>query len=121
MLTAHAAIAPLGWRVFVEVPLAEALAPLYAEALRTLALLVFGLIAATLVALVIARRMTSPIQAIAEGAERIGAGEFERRIELHTGDELEALAEQFNRMGADLQKSYAELEQRVRDRTAELS
>ena len=121
VLTAHAAIAPVGWRVFVEVPLAEAFAPLYGAALRTAGLLLFGLIAATLIALVIARRMTGPIQAIAAGAERIGAGEFERRIELHTGDELEALAEQFNRMGADLQKSYAELEQRVRDRTAELS
>jgi GAF domain-containing protein/anti-sigma regulatory factor (Ser/Thr protein kinase) len=121
VLTAHAAIAPVGWRVFVEVPLSEAFAPLYSAGLRTLGLLLFGLIAATLVALVIARRMTGPIRAIAAGAERIGVGEFERRIEIHTGDELEALAEQFNRMGADLQKSYAELEQRVADRTAELS
>jgi GAF domain-containing protein/HAMP domain-containing protein/anti-sigma regulatory factor (Ser/Thr protein kinase) len=121
VLTAHAALAPLGWRVFVEVPLAEALAPLYAEALRTLGLLLFGLIAATLVALVIARRMTGPIRAIAEGAERIGAGELDRRIEVRTGDELEALAGQFNRMAGDLQKSYAELEQRVADRTAELA
>src|SRR5947208_7639100 len=44
-----------------------------------------------------------------------------RRIDIHTGDELESLAQQFNRMAADLQKSYAELEQRVADRTAELS
>src|SRR4029077_5879449 len=34
VLTAHAAIAPVGWRVFVEVPLAEAFAPLYGAALR---------------------------------------------------------------------------------------
>src|SRR5205807_319120 len=81
----------------------------------------FGLIAATLVALVIARRMTGPIRAIAAGAERIGAGDLSRRIEIHTGDELEGLAQQFNRMAGDLQKSYAELEQRVADRTAELS
>jgi len=121
VLTAHAAIARVGWQVFVEVPLAEAFAPLYGAAARTAGLLLFGLIAATLVALVIARRMTGPIRAIAAGAERIGAGELDRRIEIHTGDELEALAEQFNRMGADLQKSYAELEQRVADRTAELS
>jgi len=121
VLTAHAAIAPVGWQVFVEVPLSEAFAPLYGAALRTAVLLAFGLIAATLVALVLARRMTGPIRAIEVGAERIGAGEFDRRIEIHTGDELEALAEQFNRMGADLQKSYAELEQRVADRTAELS
>src|SRR4029077_2988351 len=43
------------------------------------------------------------------------------RIDIHTGDELEGLAQQFNRMAGDLQKSYAELEQRVADRTAELS
>ena len=121
VLTAHAMIPQLGWRVFVEVPRSEAFAPLYGAAIRTLALLAFGLIAATLVALFIARRMTGPIHAIAEGAERIGAGDLGRRIDVHTGDELEALAQQFNRMAADLQKSYAELEQRVRDRTAELS
>src|SRR5947208_11445349 len=44
-----------------------------------------------------------------------------RRIDIHTGDELESLAQQFNRMAGDLRKSYAELEQRVADRTAELS
>jgi len=121
VLTAHAAIPQLGWRVFVEVPLAEAFAPLYGAALRTVVLLAFGLIAATLVALVIARRMTGPIHAIAAGAERLGAGDLGRRIEIHTGDEIEGLAQQFNRMAADLQRSYAELEQRVADRTAELS
>ena len=55
MLTAHAAIAPLGWTVFVELPLSEAFAPLYGAALRTGLLLVCGaLVAATL------RRCFSP-------------------------------------------------------------
>ena len=121
VLSAHAPIAPLGWLVFVEVPLREAFAPLYGAALRTGSAADLGLVAATLLALLLARRMTGPIHAIAEGAERFGAGEFGRRIEVHTGDELEALAGQFNRMAADLQKSYAELEQRVVERTAELS
>jgi GAF domain-containing protein len=121
VLTAHAAIPQLGWRVFVEVPLSEAFAPLYGAALRTALLLAFGLVAATLVALVIARRMIGPIRAIAAGAAEIGAGDLSRRIDIHTGDELESLARQFNSMAADLQKSYAELEQRVADRTAELS
>src|SRR5204863_9038161 len=58
---------------------------------------------------------------IAATAERIGAGDPSHRIDIHTGDELEGLAQQFNRMAGDLQKSYAELEQRVADRTAELS
>src|SRR5437763_13149845 len=121
VLTAHAAIPQLGWRVFVEVPLSEAFAPLYSAALRTVVLLVLGLIAATLVALIIARRMTGPIRALQQGAAQIGAGDLGRRIDIRTGDELEGLAQQFNHMAADLQKSYAELEQRVADRTAELS
>ena len=92
-----------------------------AAALRTGLLLALGLLAAALAALVLARRMTGPIRALQAGAAGIGAGELDRRIDIHTGDELEALADQFNRMAAICSKSYAELEQKVEERTAELS
>jgi len=121
VLTAHAAIPELGWLVFVEVPLQEAFAPLYGAAWRTALLLMVGLLVAALAALVLARRMTGPIRAVAAGAELIGMGQLDYRIDVRTGDELEGLARQFNRMAADLQKSYVELEQRVADRTIELS
>jgi HAMP domain-containing protein len=119
-LTAHAAIAPLGWTVFVELPLSEALAPLYGSASRTAALLAVALVLATSAALLLARRMTVPIRQLQAGAARVGAGELDRRIDIHTGDELEGLAGEFNRMAADLQKSYAGLEKKVEERTAEL-
>src|ERR1700722_9406828 len=99
VLTAHAAIAPLGWLIFVEVPLSEAFAPLYGAAWRTGIVLLFGLVAAALAALVLARRMTGPIRAIQAGAARIGAGELDRRIDIHTGDELEGLAGRVKGMG----------------------
>ena len=121
VLSAHASIAPLGWMVFVEVPLKEAFAPLYGAALRSAVLLGLGLAGATLVALFLARRMTGPIREMQEGAARIGAGDLDRRLDIHTGDELEALAHQFNNMAAGLQTSYAELEHKVEERTAELS
>src|SRR5437868_2088006 len=120
VLTAHAAIAPLGWTVFVELPLNEALAPLYGSMLRTAALLALALVLATLAALLLARRMTVPIRELQAGAARIAAGELDRHIDIHTGDELEDLAGDFNRMASDLQKSYANLEKKVEDRTAEL-
>ena len=121
VLTAHAAIAPLGWTVFVELPLSEALAPLYGSMLRTAGLLALALVLATLAALLLARRMTVPIRELQAGAARIGAGELDRHIDIQTGDELEDLAGDFNRMAADLQKSYADLEKKVEDRTAELT
>ena len=120
VLSVHAAIDPPGWLVFVEVPLQEALAPLYGSGLRTAALLAFGLGLAALAALVLARRMVVPIRLMQAGAARLGAGELNRRIEIHTGDELEGLAEEFNRMAGDLQKFYADLEKKVEERTAEL-
>ena len=71
--------------------------------------------------LVLVRRMVRPIHALGEGAARLGAGELSHRIDVHTGDELQALAEQFNRMGDQLQESYAGLERKVEERTRELS
>jgi signal transduction histidine kinase len=71
--------------------------------------------------LFLARRMVQPIQALQAGATRIGSGALDQRIEVHTGDELEALAEEFNRMTERLRDSYANLEQKVTERTRDLA
>jgi signal transduction histidine kinase len=121
VLTASAPIAPLGWTMFVELPVEEAYASLYA-ALQRLAIVLAGAsIFAVLAGIFLARRMVGPIQALRAGAERIGGGNFAQRISIKTGDELEGLADQFNDMGARLQESYADLENKVELRTAELS
>src|SRR6516164_4749716 len=121
VLSASAAIPKLGWLVFVEQPISEALAPLYASVLNTGLLLMLGLVVAILAGLLLARRMTGPIRELDAGAARIGAGALDHRIAVHTGDELEELAQRFNTMAADLQSSYADLEKKVEDRTAELT
>src|SRR5262249_58956952 len=69
----------------------------------------------------LARRMVTPIQALQEGAARIGAGDLGHRIEVRTGDELEALGKEFNRTAAQLEESYASLERKVEQRTRELA
>ncbi|MET3844721.1 ATP-binding protein [Bradyrhizobium sp. OAE829] len=120
VLTASAPIAPMGWTMFVELPVNEAYASLY-QALQRLALLLAAAsIVAVLAGIFLARRMVGPIQALRAGAERIGSGDFAQRINIKTGDELEGLANQFNDMGARLQESYADLEKKVETRTAEL-
>jgi signal transduction histidine kinase len=121
VLTASAPIAPLGWTMFVELPVEEAYASLYL-ALQRLAIVLAGAsIFAVLAGIFLARRMVGPIQALRAGAERIGGGDFAQRISIKTGDELEGLANQFNEMGARLQESYTDLENKVEQRTAELS
>ncbi|MCP3458972.1 ATP-binding protein [Bradyrhizobium sp. CCGUVB23] len=121
VLTASAPIAPLGWTMFVELPVEEAYASLYASLQRLAIVLLAASIFAVLAGIFLARRMVGPIQALRTGAERIGGGDFSQRISIKTGDELEGLANQFNDMGARLQESYADLENKVEQRTAELS
>jgi signal transduction histidine kinase len=121
VLTASAPISPLGWTMFVELPVQEAYASLYAALQRLAMVLVGASIFAVLAGVLLARRMVGPIQALRAGAERIGSGDFSQRISIKTGDELEGLADQFNDMGARLQESYADLEKKVEQRTAELS
>jgi two-component system NtrC family sensor kinase len=121
VLTASAPIAPLGWIMFVELPVEEAYASLY-QALQRLAIVLLGAsILAVLAGIFLARRMIVPIQALRAGAERIGSGDFTQHISIKTGDEFEGLAAQFNDMGARLQESYSGLEQKVEARTRELS
>jgi signal transduction histidine kinase len=121
VLTASAPIAPLGWTMFVELPVEEAYASLYAALQRLALVLAAASIFAVLAGIFLARRMVGPIQALRAGAERIGSGDFAQSISIRTGDELEGLANQFNDMGARLQESYADLESKVEQRTSELS
>jgi two-component system nitrogen regulation sensor histidine kinase NtrY len=73
------------------------------------------LVSATWWGLYIAKRITRPVQMLAEGARAIGAGQLDLRLEPETGDELGSLVEAFNMMAAELQTSKGRLEQSTRD------
>ena len=120
VLSAYAPVPQTNWRVFVEEPQSAVFAPLYDAILRTVFLLLAGVVISVFASLFLARRMVNPVRALRLGAERIGAGDLDARIEVRTGDELEDLAGRFNTMTAQLRESYADLERKVEDRTAEL-
>jgi signal transduction histidine kinase len=121
VLVSAATIDPPGWHVFVEQPVAEVYAKLDASIGRTALLLLGGLAVSALAALALARGMVRPIRLLDEGARRIGEGQLDQQIVVRTGDEIEGLADRFNRMSAQLRESYAGLERKVEQRTAELS
>jgi nitrate/nitrite-specific signal transduction histidine kinase len=121
VLTSYGPIESLDWKVFVEQPAATAYEKLNSWVRNTQLLLLAGLVISGIGALWLARSMVRPIRTLDEGARRIGAGDLEQQIVVRTGDELEGLADQFNRMTAQLRESYAGLERKVDERTTELT
>src|SRR6266540_1884779 len=121
MLSAFALIPALDWAVIVDRPVEEAYETLYASMLRTSALLLIGLGMALIASFFLARRVVYPLRRLREGVERIGTGDLGYRLNLKSGDEIEVLADEFNKMTEQLQESYVNLERKVEDRTRELT
>ncbi len=121
VLTASNAIPKLGWFVCFEQPTAQALAPIRDQLMRGALLIALGLMVAILAGTLLARRMLIPITALRAGARRLGAGDFSHRIDVHTKDELEELADQFNSMAGQLHETYSGLETKVEERTRDLA
>lgn len=62
-----------------------------------------------------------PVMSLADGMQRMTAGEFGARLPVETDDEFGELAEGFNRMASRLQNLYLTLEERVSDKTRDLA
>jgi signal transduction histidine kinase len=96
-----------------------------------LALVALGLVALGLGALGsfwMARRITGPLSDLVAGTLRAAGGDLEARIDLRTGDEIEELGRNFNRMVEQVQAKQRaieelnrDLEEKVRGRTEDLS
>ena len=111
----------LGWTVFTEQPREEALRPVYASIARSVALVLLGVVASVTASLLFARSMVRPIRQIEARAREIGEGKLDQRIDVGTGDELEALGLQFNRMAERLQEIHVTQETRIAERTRDLA
>ena len=114
VLAAAAPIAGPDWTVFAADPIQEALAPIRAALWRTTFLLLGGGLFAAGLAYLLAHRLIVPIRQLEDGARRIGAGQFDHQIRIATGDELEQLADRFNKMADELALSQ-ERSERIMD------
>jgi adenylate cyclase len=100
----------LGWTVIAQQPVLEAFESIRAALWRSLVLVVVGAMIAALLAYWLAHRMSGPIRRLEEGVERIGIGQFDHRITIASGDELEQLATRFNEMATELSASQQKSE-----------
>ncbi len=119
VLATYAPVPDLGWAVILEEPIDAALANVEKLKRYAIVLLVVSLAVGAVIIAWVSGRMTGPIRELREGVATIGSGNLEHRTSIKTGDEIQDLAEEFNRMTDALQNSYATLEQKVEERTKE--
>lgn len=72
------------------------------------------------VAFLTSRELSRGLSELTNAAERMGRGQLDARVPVRTSDEIGTLARSVNQMGEMLTESYRSLEERVRERTAEL-
>ncbi len=75
--------------------------------LKVAAILLFAV--AAIASLVFARRLSKPLERLAEAAERVGKGEFEVRVSTDSRDEIGALSNSFNQMTDELRERDVKL------------
>lgn len=61
-----------------------------------------------------------PVRLLQRGVRRVSGGQFNYRIQLKSGDEMQALAEAFNEMTLRLSVTYADLERQIQERSRQL-
>lgn len=96
---------------------------------RTMAIaFLASIILAVILGIVFARYITRPISLLTKAAQRIAGGNFDAAVTVNRGDELGLLAQSFNSMALELKESHEasqkdrlELEEKVRQKEAELS
>jgi nitrate/nitrite-specific signal transduction histidine kinase len=109
------------WIIVSEQSWNEIMQPTLPYRRLLLVLLALGVLVPVIVTTYGVRHITNPIQKLIRASEQMTAGQFKQRIEVKTGDEIEALADRFNLMSAELDDSYSSLEKKVTDRTRELA
>lgn len=83
------------------------------DTMHTLNQILIGLFATilivSLISFISARSITKPIQKLTQSAKKIGEGNLEYKVKINTGDEIENLANSFNKMTDDLKQNIEEL------------
>jgi putative methionine-R-sulfoxide reductase with GAF domain len=109
------------FNIVVEQEWAEALAPAL-SAMYVLGVIILGtLLVSIIIGVLSVRQIVRPIEALASTAGLITAGDLSQRAVVTNEDEIGTLAKTFNSMTDQLQKTLADLEQRVTERTKALT
>jgi len=121
VLGIHDHIPQMKWGLLAEIDASEALAPLAKIKLLFVIIIIFVPISAWLTGTFVSRIISGPIHKLHIGTEIVGRGNLDYRVGMNTKDEIGQLSRAFDKMSEDLTESYKQLEEKVQERTAELS
>lgn len=102
----------LDWLVVVVVPESDFMAQIHENTRTTILLSLGALGLAIAIGLYTARWIVRPILKLKEAAIALSEGDFSKTVNINRADELGVLAGAFNSMAAQLQTSFAELEEK---------
>lgn len=129
IIHSHAALLPaaennylsnLGWTLIVQQPASEALTTAGQISTWVLGVGLLALVLAAVVGLVIARRLTRPLEELTHSAAAIAQGQLDESVKLSGPVEIRLLAQTFNSMAEQLSQTLTSLENRVIARTRRL-
>lgn len=114
--------------IVVAVPESDFMAQINENTRTTIWLCVMALTVATILGVWTSRWIAKPILQLSEASRAIAAGNLNQTVEINSTQELESLAQSFNRMAQQLraaftalEKNNEKLETRVIERTAQLA
>ena len=109
------------WSVIFAQPISVALAPVEKQIQDALLLLAIIATIVTIIALAIAQLLTKPVIYLTQAVAQFTAGHLDMRVKMPQQDEIGLLARSFNSMARQIQESFETLEDKVKERTAELA
>jgi HD-GYP domain-containing protein (c-di-GMP phosphodiesterase class II) len=118
MLGTYSPVTSLEWAVVVQKPREEAYRGIY-EMQRTGRLLAWLAVFVSVgLSILSARRITSPLQVLAQSSQAIARGDFSQRVHLKTRTEIGELATTFNTMSEELEQFVEDLKRAAEENKA---
>jgi len=98
-----------GWTIVATQASAEVLGPIRDARLSFTLIALLSLWVVMLLSSSQVRRYLVPLQLLTENTARVGRGDFDGHLDIHSGDEFEEVAASFNTMSAQLKRQFETL------------
>lgn len=98
-----------GWGVIVQVDESKAYFTAYDMRRKSLALVAVVTVLAVVLGVAFAGQISRPIQRLAQGARQLAGGDYGTRVQIRSENEVGVLADAFNQMGDEIEKSIEEI------------